>query len=128
MIRQAAQRGVDRECTWHDGAGPKDSDLKYFALLKRNVRRSNLAIGQPCIDWEPDPRNDDIIADNSGLNLAATAKQLGVPGIKRSSDEINRATIRGGERAIAYGSACLRIDYLSQGTPDLMLAAKEIAR
>ena len=108
--------------------GPDESDHKKITLLNRILRYGCSAGGLPFLEWEADPRHAEIITTLLRLGRAARCKELGSPGVKRTMDEVNRATDLDPEMTAAYRSICMRINYLAQDRPDLMFTAKEMAR
>ena len=107
---------------------PDVKDAKEIILLNTILKHGYSDSGAAYMEWEPDPRHVEIITEMLGLKRATKSKELSSPGIKRTIDEVNNAVELDAEKAIIYRSICMRINYLAQDRPDIMFAAKELAK
>ena len=108
--------------------GGNEGGLQKITLLNRSVRHGQTMNGWPFLAWEADPRHKEIITETLGLRRAQATKTLSSLGIKRSMDEVNNSTNSSEDHAITHRSVCMRINYLAQYRPDILVAAKEMAR
>ena len=106
--------------------GPDPADTHEIVCLNRIVRWCTDAAGHERIEYECDPRHQQLVVEHLGL-AAQRTKPVTTPGVKgdtgdNDDSELNR------QGSALYRSICMRINYMAADRPDLQFAAKEAAR
>ena len=105
-----------------------EGGLKDIALSNRFVRCRQTMNGWPFLEWEADPRHVEIMTETLGLRRAEATKTLSSPAIESCVDEVNNATDFSEHHARTYRGVCVIINDLARDRPDILFAAKGMAR
>ena len=100
--------------------GPREYDMKEVRLLNRVIRYTDKGI-----EYEADPRHQEIIISELGLT---GAKSLSSPGTRDMPKTPDCDEDLQGAEATKYRAVCARINFLALDRPDLMYSAKEGSR
>ena len=100
--------------------GSGRNDDKEVRLLNRIVRRTE----EGC-EWEPDPRNSELIIQHLGME---NAKPVNSPGAKIDRTVEQDEEELHGEEATAYRAVAARANFLFTDRADVQVSSKEICR
>jgi hypothetical protein len=103
--------------------GPRSDDCKEIKILNRIVRWQEVN-GESTIEYEVDPRHVQILC--ASLGITSESKSVVTPGVKQPLRD--RDPELGAADRTLFRSGTMRCNYIAPDRPELLYAAKELAR
>ena len=107
--------------------GPDSTDDEYVTFIDKRVSWGRTAEGQERVDWEADPRHDDILLREPSLN-GVGAKAVSSP--VKDNRVLDESQLEGRAAKCFHSSACTEnsLNFVAQDSNRLQYRAKESAR